>query len=94
MPSPYHSWGKLSRSGRQDTPILPQRMELLADRSLETMSVAADRLLEEAEDDDERARLLLVSAPESGAWLRALPFSSMGLHMDNDTVRIAIGLYV
>ena len=29
---------------------------------------------------------------ESGAWLRALPVSSLGLRMDDDTVRIAVGL--
>ena len=40
----------------------------------------------------ERARLLAVAAPESGAWLRALPVSALGLRMDDDTVRIAVGL--
>ena len=35
---------------------------------------------------------LFVAAPESGAWLRALPVSALGLRMDDDTVRIAVGL--
>ena len=39
-----------------------------------------------------QARLLAVSRPESGAWLNALPLSSMGLRMDDDVIRIAVGL--
>ena len=33
-----------------------------------------------------------MSAKEAGAWLRALPVSSVGLRMDDDTVRVAVGL--
>src|SRR5215470_11163679 len=43
-------------------------------------------------DDHGRARLLAASAPHSGDWLHALPISSCGLHLDNDAVRIAVGL--
>ena len=39
-----------------------------------------------------RARLLAAHTRESGAWLNALPVSALGLRMDDDTVRIAIGL--
>ena len=39
-----------------------------------------------------RARLLAVSTKESGAWLHALPISSVGLRMDDNTVRVAVGL--
>ena len=52
----------------------------------------ADLLLENAPDDVSRARLLAVSAPESGAWLHALPVSSLGLRMDDNTIRCAVGL--
>ena len=31
-------------------------------------------------------------APESGAWLNALPLSTISLHMEDNTIRIAIGL--
>ena len=55
-------------------------------------TTTANRLLSEAADDAERARLLAVAAPESGAWLRALPVSALGLRMDDNTVRIAVGL--
>ena len=52
----------------------------------------ADLLLENAQEDVSRARLLAVSAPESGAWLHALPVSSLGLRMDDNTIRCAVGL--
>ena len=55
-------------------------------------TTTANRLLSEAADDAERARLLAVAAPESGAWLRALLVSALGLRMDDDTARIAVGL--
>ena len=54
-------------------------------------SLASD-LLESAPDAVSRARLLAASTAESGAWLNALPLSSMGLQMDNNTVRVAVGL--
>ena len=52
----------------------------------------AERLLEGAENDEERARLLSVSTNELGAWLRALPMTALGLRMDDNTVRVAVGL--
>ena len=39
-----------------------------------------------------QARLLAVSAPHSGDWLHALPISSCGLRLDDEAVRIAVGL--
>ena len=38
------------------------------------------------------ARLLAASTSESGAWLNALPISSLGLRMDNNTIRVAVGI--
>ena len=49
-------------------------------------------LLNTATDPSDRARLLAVATKESGAWLSALPLSTLGLRMDNDVVRIAVGL--
>ena len=39
-----------------------------------------------------RARLLAAGAPHSGAWLQAVPLHSLALHLDDETVRIAVGL--
>ena len=56
------------------------------------MVKTAESLLENAPDDMARARLLAVSTKESGEWLHALPISSVGLRMDDNTVRVAMGL--
>ena len=51
-----------------------------------------DALLDASHDQSTRARLLAVAAKESGAWLNALPVSSLGLRMENDVIRVVIGL--
>ena len=56
--------------------------------SVRTMSTS-QRLLDNAVDEEECARLLVVTTREYGAWLRALP---LGLRMDDSTVRVAVGL--
>jgi hypothetical protein len=38
-----------------------------------------------------KARLLAAAAPHSGDWLHTLPIASCGLHLDNDSFRIAVG---
>ena len=55
-------------------------------------SILAEQLLDEASDDVNRARLLAGATKESGAWLHALPVASLGLRMDDDSLRIAVGL--
>lgn len=40
----------------------------------------------------DRARLLAVSRPESGAWLHALPSPHLGTLLDNDSLRVAVAL--
>jgi len=54
--------------------------------------IQADLLLDAAADVVDRARLLASRAPGSGDWLHALPLSSVGLKLDNATVRISAGL--
>ena len=49
-------------------------------------------LLERAQDVQTRARLMASRTKESGAWLNALNKSSYGLRMDDNTVRVAVGL--
>ena len=43
-------------------------------------------------DSFKTARLLAVSAPHSGDWLHALPLATCGLKLDNEAIRIAVGL--
>ena len=42
----------------------------------------------------QRARLLAAKEPNSGAWLRAVPLPSLGLHLDDTTVQVAVALRV
>ena len=56
------------------------------------VSATANDLLGNAPDALSRTRLLAASARESGAWLNALPISSLGLRMDDKTIRVSVGL--
>ena len=51
-----------------------------------------DSLLARCVDQTSRSCILGASTCESGAWLNALPISSLGLYMSDDAVRMAIGL--
>ena len=54
----------------------------------------AQQLLEGADDEACRARLLASAVKESGAWLHAVPVTSLGLRLDDDSVRIGVGLAI
>ena len=54
--------------------------------------IQANQLLQTAEHHVQRARLLASRSSGSGDWLDAMPISSIGLKMDNASVRIAVGL--
>ena len=56
------------------------------------VSSIADTLFTDSSDPMLRARFLAASCKESGAWLNALPVTSLGLRMDNATMRISMGL--
>ena len=43
-------------------------------------------------DKHNRARLLAAAAPHCGDWLHVLPISSCGLRLEDDDIRVAIGL--
>ena len=51
-----------------------------------------EALLSAVREPRTRARLLAAATSESGSWLNAVPASSLGLHMDDDVVWIAVGL--
>ena len=53
---------------------------------------AVDSLLQSASNPRDRAHLLACATRESGAWLEALPISSIGLRMEDQSVRVAVGL--
>ena len=56
------------------------------------VSSIADTLFTDSSNPMHRARFLAASCKESGAWLNALPVTSLGLRMDNATMRISMGL--
>ena len=49
-------------------------------------------LLDLATDSQTRAHLLAVKCRETGAWLNALPVASLGLRLNDEAVRIVVGL--
>jgi len=49
-------------------------------------------VLHSAQDPYNKARLAAVSSPHSGDWLHALPVSACGLKLDDEAIRIAVGL--
>jgi len=49
-------------------------------------------LLQSQTNEVDRARLLAVSAPHSSDWLLALPISNCGLRLDDEAIRVAVGL--
>ena len=40
----------------------------------------------------DQARLLAAAAPHSASWIQAYPLAQLGLHLDDDSVRIALAL--
>ena len=78
--------------GHQQSP--PQEKASFSQKAWDSPRVEAvsAALLDQASDAITRARLLAVSRKESGAWLHAVPNSSLGLRMDNETIRVAVGL--
>ena len=95
-PLPSLTWTRRSLAGQRAMIYNLQRVLLSVSRVLgmvcELLFSASERLLSRAGNDEERARLLSVSTKESGAWLRALPVSALGLRVDDDTVRVAVGM--
>ena len=56
------------------------------------VNAAFKAIQDAAPDATTQARLLAACRKESGAWLHALPITSLGLRMDDEVVRVAMGL--
>ena len=58
------------------------------------MTAMAEALVKAAPDVTVHAHLLASQRKESGEWLQAPPMSSLGLHMDDEVMRVAVGLHL
>ena len=74
--------------------MLPVGDDAAKQRSWDLPCISADanRLMIGLPDRRQQARLLAVAAPHSGDWLHALPISSCGLRLDDEAIRVAVGL--
>ena len=84
----------MSQWSQENTLTPPQGLAAFRQKNWDGISTAASvsALLESADSEVSRARLLATMIKESGAWLQALPITSLGLRMDHTTFRIAVGL--
>ena len=58
------------------------------------VAVAHDALLGWAQDSYTEARLAAVAAPHAGDWLKAIPSSSLGLRLEDEAMRVSVGLRI
>ena len=72
---------------------LPPASSASSQRAWDTRSATAvrDRMVDSA-NQLHRARLLAASQPHTAAWLQAVPVPSLGLHLDEESVRVAMAL--
>ena len=49
-------------------------------------------ILASSADPRSHARILATATKESSVWLNALPISAIGIRMDDEVVRVAVGL--
>lgn len=82
------AWSKIAQSD-----VLPEPDRKLQHKwDLELCSQQHSRLLENCTNDSSKARMLANKSKESGAWLNAFPFSTLGTLLDNQSFRIVISL--
>ena len=78
----------------QNEDTYPEGAAAAKQRSWDTPQISSDiqTLTAGSTDRRDQARLLAISAPHSGDWLHAIPIASCGLRLDNEAVRVAVGL--
>lgn len=83
------TWSDLS-----DSAEVPSGVDACKQQAWDKLVVKAqmNRLIQSQSDEIGKARLLAASAPHSGDWLQAIPISNCGLRLDDDAVRVAVGL--
>ena len=53
-------------------------------------SSAVDNLVSRCNNKINKARLKAAAAPHSGDWLNAIPITSVGLRLSDETIRVAV----
>ena len=94
-PSSDHTWTVALSEWQKDhdSPSPPPgSLHLQKAWDFVVVSHTFDSLLDASPDDTNLARLLASAARESGAWLSALPMSSIGLRMEDDVIRVSVGI--
>ena len=73
---------------------LPDAASSMKQKTWDKPGVQQDKISvwNSASDDFQTTRLTAVSAPHSGDWLHARPISSCGLRLDDEAIRVAVGL--
>ena len=81
----------LWREGLENTPRPAPLFHQQRVWDAQRIAICMESLLEKASDSLSHACLMSTSNPESGAWLNALPDPSLGLCLEDETIRIAVG---
>jgi hypothetical protein len=56
------------------------------------IEIDIQHIRDNSRDEYNKARLNAVSAPHSGDWLHARPITSCGLRLDDEAIRVAVGM--